>query len=79
MQLISTNSMTVLDTYMPIDFIPVSPPVIHNNSVYGLGTFMSSVAPPPHQSMWMDGAFAVEINQSGAKVIDYLDSNLKKQ
>lgn len=47
---------------MPIDFIPVSPPVIHNNSVYGLGTFMSSVAPPPNQSMWMDGAFAIEIN-----------------
>lgn len=71
-------SMTVLDTYMPIDFIPICPPVIHNNMVCALGTFMSCVSPPPNQLMWLEGAFAVEIGSNGAKVLDYLDSNLKK-
>ncbi len=65
--------MTVLDSYLPIDFIPLTQAIVQDNKIYCMGSFFSQNS-DSNQVMWMDGAFVLEINAHGAKIIEYLES-----
>jgi hypothetical protein len=60
---------------MPVDFLPITNAVVQDNQIYAIGSFMQSL--DEQSSLFLEGAFVVNINADGPKVISFVKPQQK--